>query len=219
MKRALSDKLIVTHLLAFIAGLGVAYFAMPALRDNPWLTINKPEETVRRLPPVVAEIRAVGSPRVNVPYRTPTPDQLGGRLIIPVQGIARDQLLDTFTQSRSESRVHNAIDIMAPEGTPVLAAVDGRIEKLHDSAAGGITIYQFNAQRNYSFYYAHLSAYAPNLAEGQLVHKGDLIGYVGHTGNASPDGPHLHFAVHALPPNARWSDGEAINPYPILRGE
>lgn len=204
-----TDRQIVTHLLAFIAGLAVAIWALPALRAPLHA------ERIERLGEITAKPRKAIKPAANA-FTTPSQADLNGRLIIPVQGIRRDQLSDTYTQSRSENRQHNAIDIMAPEGTPVLAADDGRIEKLHNSAAGGITIYQFNPERTYSYYYAHLSAYAPTLVEGALVRKGDVIGYVGHTGNASPEGPHLHFQLKALAKDSGWSDGYALNPYPVL---
>ena len=137
-------------------------------------------------------------------------------LIIPVQGIAAAQLSDTFTDARGESRVHDAIDIMAPTGTPVFAVADGRIVKLFTSKPGGLTIYQFDTADTVAFYYAHLDRYAEGVAEGQAVKQGDLIGYVGYTGNANQAAPHLHFAIMVLGPEKNWWQGEAINPYPYL---
>ena len=141
-----------------------------------------------------------------------------GGLMIPVQGIAASQLLDTFSDARSGGRVHDAIDIMAPAGTPVLAVADGTIEKLFDSERGGLTLYQFNPERTLAYYYAHLQGYAPGIAERQSVRRGQVIGYVGSTGNANPDAPHLHFAIFQLGPEQRWYEGTAINPYPLLGG-
>ena len=141
-----------------------------------------------------------------------------GGLLIPVQGIAATQLLDTFSDARSDNRVHDAIDIMAPAGTPVLAVADGHVEKLFDSERGGLTLYQFSADRRLAYYYAHLQGYAPGIAEGLALRRGQLIGYVGSTGNASPDAPHLHFAVFQLGPEQRWWEGTAVNPYPLLGG-
>ncbi|PZO08334.1 MAG: hypothetical protein DCF27_08585 [Lysobacteraceae bacterium] len=138
-------------------------------------------------------------------------------LIVPVEGIVAAQLSDTFTDARGEGRVHDAIDIMAPTGTPVLAVAGGRIVKLFNSKPGGLTIYQFDATEAVAFYYAHLDRYADGVAEGQAVKQGDLIGYVGFTGNASPDGPHLHFAIMVLGPEKNWWQGAAINPFPYLR--
>jgi murein DD-endopeptidase MepM/ murein hydrolase activator NlpD len=138
-------------------------------------------------------------------------------LIIPVDGITPVQLSDTFTDARGEGRLHDAIDIMAPTGTPVRAVADGRIVKLFDSKPGGLTIYQFDATGTVAFYYAHLDRYADGVVEGQQVKQGDLVGYVGYTGNANPAGPHLHFAIMVLGPEKKWWQGAAINPYPYLR--
>ncbi len=137
-------------------------------------------------------------------------------LLIPVEGIAAAQLADTFTDARSEGRSHDAIDIMAAAGTPVLAVADGHIEKLFDSVRGGLTVYQFEPTGAYAYYYAHLQRYADGLAEKQSVRRGQVIGYVGSTGNADPAAPHLHFAIFLLGPERRWSEGVAINPYPSL---
>jgi murein DD-endopeptidase MepM/ murein hydrolase activator NlpD len=124
-------------------------------------------------------------------------------------------LHDTFSDARG-SRVHEALDILAPRGTQVIAVEDGRIEKLFTSKAGGLTIYQFDPTRTFAYYYAHLDRYADGLVEGRIVKRGDVIGYVGSTGNASPDAPHLHFAIFRLGPERQWWKGEPINPYPIL---
>lgn len=145
-----------------------------------------------------------------------TPTDAAGSLLIPVQGIAAAALHDTFNDARSEGRRHDAIDIMAPAGTPVLAVADGRIEKLFLSDRGGITLYQFNPARTRAYYYAHLQRYADGIAEGQALRRGQVLGYVGATGNADPSAPHLHFAVFALGPEARWWEGTALNPYPML---
>jgi murein DD-endopeptidase MepM/ murein hydrolase activator NlpD len=106
---------------------------------------------------------------------------------------------------------------MAPRRTPVRAVEDGTIAKLFTSKAGGLTIYQFEPSGTFCYYYAHLDAYADGLAEGQTVHRGALIGYVGSTGNASPDAPHLHFSIFRLTPERQWWKGEPIDPYPVLR--
>ena len=140
-------------------------------------------------------------------------------LAIPVTGVRADQLIDTFTQSRAGGRPHDAIDIMAPQGTPVVAAAEGTVEKLFFSqGGGGITAYVLSPDRNWMFYYAHLQGYAPGLREGQRVGRGDAIGRVGSTGNANPEGPHLHFAIHRMSPDERWWQGRAVNPYPLLAG-
>lgn len=149
------------------------------------------------------------------PPASPPPAPPAG-LLIPVQGVAPAQLHDTFSDARSEGRVHDAIDILAPAGTAVLAVADGTVEKLFDSRRGGLTIYQFEPGGRYCYYYAHLQRYADGLAEKQAVRRGQVIGYVGSTGNASAGAPHLHFEVHRLGPERHWWQGEALNPYPLL---
>jgi len=141
-------------------------------------------------------------------------------LAIPVAGIAAGQLTDTYSQARAGGvRIHDAIDIMAPRGTPVIAAAEGTVEKLYFSrGGGGITAYVRSADGRWMYYYAHLDAYAAGLHEGQRVARGDPIGAVGSTGNASAEGPHLHFAINAMAPNDRWWQGRPINPYPLLAG-
>jgi murein DD-endopeptidase MepM/ murein hydrolase activator NlpD len=134
-------------------------------------------------------------------------------LTIPVQGITAPQLKDTFTQARAGGVPHDAIDIMAPRSTPVLAVDDGRIAKLFLSKAGGITLYQFDPESRYAYYYAHLDRYVDGMTEGGSVSKGQVIGYVGSTGNASPDAPHLHFAIFKLGPERHWWQGVPLNPY------
>jgi peptidoglycan LD-endopeptidase LytH len=140
-------------------------------------------------------------------------------LAIPVPGIKPDQLVDTFDQARASGRRHDAIDIMATEGTPVIAAADGTVEKLFNSVRGGITIYERSPDQRWTYYYAHLSAYTRGLAEGQQVKRGQVIGRVGHTGDASAAGPHLHFAINQMAPGEHWWNGTPINPYPLLAGK
>jgi murein DD-endopeptidase MepM/ murein hydrolase activator NlpD len=141
-------------------------------------------------------------------------------LAIPVAGIKASQLADTFTQARAGgARVHDAIDIMAPHGTPVVAAAPGRVEKLFFSqGGGGVTAYVRSPDGRWSYYYAHLQRYAPGLKEGQAVVRGTPIGTVGSTGNANPAGPHLHFAINRMNPGEAWHGGAAVNPYPLLAG-
>jgi murein DD-endopeptidase MepM/ murein hydrolase activator NlpD len=139
-------------------------------------------------------------------------------LALPVVGIKPEQLTDTFTQARGQGRRHDALDIMAPEGTPVIAAADGTVEKLFNSVRGGMTIYERSVDQRWVYYYAHLSAYAPGLHEGQQLKRGQVIAQVGHTGDASAAGPHLHFAVNSMAPGERWWHGTPINPYPLLAG-
>jgi murein DD-endopeptidase MepM/ murein hydrolase activator NlpD len=141
----------------------------------------------------------------------------GRRLLLPVEGVAPAALRDTFNEGRDAgARPHEALDIPAPHGTPVYAVDDGRLVKLFTSVPGGLTIYQFDPSNRYAYYYAHLDRYADGLREGMALARGDLIGYVGSTGNASADAPHLHFAIFRLGPEQQWWKGEALNPYPLL---
>lgn len=138
------------------------------------------------------------------------------RLMMPVEGIRPEHLTDTFTQSRSEGREHNAIDIIAPSGTPVRAAADGRIVKLLNSERGGITLYQLGTDERTVYYYAHLDRYAEGIGEGRTVRRGETIAYVGDTGNAQPGNHHLHFQIFVITDPKNFWDGTPINPYPLL---
>ncbi|HEV2690374.1 MAG TPA: M23 family metallopeptidase [Bryobacteraceae bacterium] len=154
-----------------------------------------------------ANARAASSPAVN-----PSGPVLSA---LPIDGLAAKDLHDSFAELRGLSR-HEAIDIMEPRGTPVRAVADGTIARLFLSKAGGNTIYLFDNGPVYCYYYAHLDRYADGLQEGQRVSAGDVIGYVGSTGNASATAPHLHFTIFELGPEKRWWKGTVLNPYPVL---
>ncbi len=141
-----------------------------------------------------------------------------GQTIIPVIGVKPEQLGDTFDDARGEGRVHDAIDIMAPRGTAVLAAAAGTVEKIFESKLGGHTLYIRRNGGAWVDYYAHLDSYAPGIVEGAKIAQGQIIATVGSTGDASPDAPHLHYAINAMAPGETWWKGTAINPYPILMG-
>jgi murein DD-endopeptidase MepM/ murein hydrolase activator NlpD len=141
---------------------------------------------------------------------------IGRQLMVPVEGVRPDQVKDTYLEPRAGGRTHRALDIMAPRGTPVLATDNGRVLRLRTGGDGGITIYAVDASDRFVFYYAHLDHYAASLAEGQDVVKGETIGFVGSTGNASEKYPHLHFQLMRRPNAARWWDGEPIDPKPYL---
>jgi peptidoglycan LD-endopeptidase LytH len=158
------------------------------------------------------------SPVVPPAASTSDPDLARRRLLVPVQGILDRDLHDTFNESRGGgARVHEALDIMAPRNTPVLAVEDGRIAKLFVSDQGGLTIYQFDPSETYTYYYAHLERYADGLKEGDPVRRGQVLGYVGTSGNSAKDAPHLHFAVFRLTPEKKWWQGTPLNPYPLFR--
>ena len=188
------------------------------------------------IPSNAPEAVAIGTP---LPVTTPTPTEEAHdsaaaapatapatsnfvgklNLIIPVAGVRPEQLIDTYADSRSEGRTHDAIDIMAAAETPVLAAADGKILKLFHSEKGGTTIYQLGPNQDLVFYYAHLSHYAPGLAEGGLVKQGQVIAYVGDTGNAGPGNFHLHFSIAVVADPKRYWEGSNINPYPLLQNK
>jgi murein DD-endopeptidase MepM/ murein hydrolase activator NlpD len=162
---------------------------------------------------------AQAEPRETVAIEPLDPSERAS-LVIPVLGVSADQLSDTFSDDRGGgTRLHEALDIMAPRGTPVVAAAPGTIGRLFQSDAGGNTIYVRSEDRRTIHYYAHLDAYAPGLEEGQEVRRGQRLGTVGSSGNANPEAPHLHFAILRTTPDAEWWEpATAINPYPLLAG-
>ncbi len=139
------------------------------------------------------------------------------QLTLPIAGVQPADIHDTFNEGRAHGKPHEAADILSPRGTPVLAMQDGVVRKLFTSVPGGLTVYEVDPQGIYCFYYAHLDHYAEDLHEGLEVKRGQVIGYVGTTGNAPANVPHLHLAIFKLGPEKRWWQGAAINPYPILR--
>ena len=184
-----------------------AFLAVIALMFNA-LMQPRAEQTPEQTGAALAQTAAVQPPvmaRASAPHRA---------LIVPVERVNVADLVDTWGASRSEGRTHEGIDIVAPQGTPVLAAADGRIVKFFESERGGITIYQFDTSERFVYYYAHLNARAAQLAEGDTVRQGQVIAYVGETGNAPI--PHLHFEVQRLTPEKHWWEAESMNPYPLL---
>ncbi|MEO8593346.1 MAG: M23 family metallopeptidase [Candidatus Solibacter sp.] len=155
------------------------------------------------------------APGAPAPAPTPTPGA-APRLAMPIAGIDPATLHSNFSEVR-EGHAHEAIDIMSPRGTPVLAVVEGNVAKLFTSKPGGLTVYQFDNAQRWCYYYAHLDRYAAGIKEGTLLRKGDVLGYVGSTGNAAPEAPHLHFAVFQLGPEKHWWEGTAVDPLPFLK--
>jgi murein DD-endopeptidase MepM/ murein hydrolase activator NlpD len=145
-------------------------------------------------------------------------DLYGRRLLLPIQGITKDSLSDSFMESRGHkgAQPHHAIDLGAPRGRPVLAVEDGTIRRIKWHPRGGLTIYQYGPEGRYSYYYAHLQKLAKGLAEGCMVQRGDVIAYVGSTGSAAASAPHLHFEVRKIADRDAWWSGDPINPYPLL---
>ena len=171
-----------------------------------------------RMAPAVGSVRThAARPQSEAMIeRMPDEEQLIDRhLGLPLPGLKRTDILDTFNQARVNHR-HEATDILAPRGTPILAMGAGVIKKLFNSRDGGLTIYQFDPGEAYCYYYAHLDHYAAGLVEGTFVRRGQVIGYVGTTGNAPANTPHLHLAIFRLGPDKRWWRGTPVNPYPVL---
>lgn len=197
--------------IAAVAGTPLAPLAEPA-RMPAATAIDEP-------PNAVVEVVAPTSGRTGmIPPTAPEAMDLAARkLTIPVSGIAPEKLVRSYDQARGGRRQHEAIDILAPHHTPVVAVEDGTIAKLFISKAGGLTVYQFDPREQYSYYYAHLDRYAEGLKEGDRVRRGQVLGYVGTSGNAPKDTPHLHFAVYRLTQDKRWWQGTPIDPYDLLR--
>ena len=175
--------------------------------------------SLKETPPAVVppEPEPPRTDEVPVMAANPIEDLRQRQLMLPVLGIKKEDLRSNFDEPRGRSRRHEAIDILAPRNTPVFAVEDGTIARLFSSEAGGITIYQYDPTKQYVYYYAHLEKYAPGLEEGDRVKRGDVIGYVGTTGNAPRDTPHLHFAIFRMTDEKRWWQGAPIDPYSVLR--
>ena len=220
-------RLLLVFLAGLLLGANLVYFAMQRggaeVRPTPAsasVVASAPTTTSVEAKPassIIATPATTALPATAPSASPQAPSPTG--LLLPVQGVRPEQLVDTYADARGEGRVHDAIDIMAARGTPVLAASDGSVAKLFASKAGGLTIYEFDPTSTWVYYYAHLDRYAANLAEGQALHRGDVIGYVGSSGNASPDAPHLHFAVSRLGPEKHWWQATPVNPYPLLGGK
>jgi peptidoglycan LD-endopeptidase LytH len=164
-------------------------------------------------PPVTSPVT---SPAATRPAPAPAAPDHAASLGMPVAGVDPRTLHSSFSQTRG-GHIHEALDIMAPRGAEVLAVAGGNVVKLFTSKPGGLTVYQFDDTRTWCYYYAHLDRYAPGLKEGMLLRKGDVLGYVGSTGDASADAPHLHFAVFQLRPGKHWWQGTAVDPLPLFK--
>ena len=175
------------------------------------------ESSQSAVPPPASTIGSIPARTSAAPIVEAPRDLVSRNLEIPVQGVRSDQLVDSFHDSRDGQREHQAIDILAPRNTPVVAVEDGTIAKLFESKAGGTTIYQFDPAAEYCYYYAHLERYVDGLREGEHVRKGQVVGYVGTSGNAPKGTPHLHFAVFRLNPDKRWWEGAPVNPFGAFR--
>jgi len=226
-------KWLITFILGVLVGAAILFVALQDVPEKPATEVAAAAPAAPGIPASQIEGQLPPAPVVvpnledaDLPLR-PTPDAtaaagaaapttMPGKLLVPVQGIKSAQLTDTFYQPRGEQRQHEALDIMAPTGTPVVAVADGKVAKLFHSKPGGLTVYQFDPTGQFAYYYAHLDRYADGIAEGMEVKRGTLIGYVGVTGNSDPNAPHLHFAVVALTPEKQWWKGTPLNPFPLM---
>jgi peptidoglycan LD-endopeptidase LytH len=207
--------MIVMAALVTIFPAGAAIVTQPLIEAAPRTVEVRP--TNGKEPAPVMPPPAAGATTEPTIARSAVDDLRDRNLTLPVQGIKRGDLRDTFNEARGASRRHEALDVLAPRNTPVLAVEDGKIARLFLSEAGGITIYQFDPTETYCYYYAHLERYADGLKEGSPVKRGQVIGYVGTTGNAPRNTPHLHFAIFQMTDEKKWWQGTAIDPYSVLR--
>jgi len=228
---------LMTFLLGVLVGAGGLFVALRAVPDDPAPVVAAAPPPAPGVPASQIDPQLPGPPvvqadlsDVDLPLRpysaVPAGDAqapadaaasaVHGKLLVPVQGIRLANLSNTYDQPRGNQRQHEALDIMAPKGTPVLAASDGKVAKLFTSKPGGTTLYQFDPLEKYAYYYAHLDRYADGIKEGMDLKRGDVIGYVGVTGNSDPNAPHLHFAVFELTPEKQWWKGTPLNPFPLM---
>lgn len=189
---------------------------------HPGDAAGRPLVTAPEIVPAGSALKAPFDETIRVPaipaVVAPADAGSGGLgLLIPVQGVTAGSLVDTYEQSRGQGRRHDAIDIMAPRGTPVVAVADGVVMKLFRSERGGITLYELAPDRRTIYYYAHLDRYATGIAEGQPLRRGQVLGYVGNTGDAGPGNYHLHFEVSTTADPRKYWGGTPENPYPLLR--
>ncbi len=212
--------LIAAGLLGFVLGAFIVGSLGSLTAPGPETTAaSHPSPAVDESASAVVEVPAPTSGRTGIiPREAPEAKDLAARkLTIPVNGVSADKLVRSYHDARTGGREHEALDILAPRNTPVVAVEDGTIARLFLSKAGGITVYQFDPAREYSYYYAHLERYADGLKEGDAVHRGQVLGYVGTSGNAPKNTPHLHFAIFRLTPDKHWWEGTPVDPFDILR--
>lgn len=229
---------LMTFLLGVLVGAGGLFVLLRAVPDEPAPVVATAPPAAAGVPASQIDPQLPGPPVVQTDlseadlplrpaYSAVSPEgakspadavasAVHGKLQVPVQGIRLANLSDTFDQPRGNQRHHEALDIMAPKGTPVLAAADGKVAKLFTSKPGGTTLYQFDPAEKYAYYYAHLDRYADGIREGMEIKRGTVLGYVGVTGNSDPNAPHLHFAVFELTPEKQWWKGTPLNPFPLL---
>jgi peptidoglycan LD-endopeptidase LytH len=189
----------------------------PSVSDDGNRTVYESHPSPLASPPPVAKPPIPSSTTGPMIEADPVPELRERQLVLPVRGAVRQELRDSFSETRGSTRNHEAIDIMAPRNTPIIAVENGTIARLFESKAGGTTVYQFDPATTYVYYYAHLERYADGLREGHHVQRGQVLGYVGTSGNAAKDTPHLHFAIFRLTEKKQWWQGHPIDPYEVLK--
>ena len=232
--RAASEGKSFIAMAALLASLGckvVIEHASDSARDtsrsDTTIVLSSTPTRSAPLPPPPESVKAMSHMSVSageladsipLPVTQSDLDALSGELMIPLPGVQASELRDTFNEKRGGgTRKHEALDILAPRGTPVLSASAGRVLKLHNSKDGGLMVYAADASDRFILMYAHLDHYADGMQDGLPLRQGQIIGYVGTTGNAPPNTPHLHFAI-AHPKDVKlWWTGEAIDPRPLLQ--
>ena len=199
--------------------LGSILLTIGCSQRSPWVVVASAPVPAAAAP--AARGPRPSTPSLSIPSAAPTDATAVAHLnslLFPVPGVDSTRLDDSFDEPRDGgTRRHNAIDIMAPRGAPVLSVQDGRILKLVKNSKGGITVYATDLDEQFVYYYAHLDRYHESVYAGKPVMRGDTLGFVGTTGNAPPEMPHLHFQVMRMPADHRYWEGEPINPYPLLR--
>jgi murein DD-endopeptidase MepM/ murein hydrolase activator NlpD len=229
--------LLAAYVAGYVAGIGTGMWMLAEMRDDSdeataisEFDTTGADASAANREPTDPSASALADPRATVRapgprIGAPKPAILGmpealadlrrRKLLLPVRGVRPAELRDSFGETRERTREHEALDILAPRSTPVLAVESGTVARLFTSVRGGLTIYQFDPSRTYAYYYAHLDRYAPGLEEGDRVHRGQTIGFVGTTGNAPENTPHLHFAIFLLTEEKRWWQGTPINAYDV----
>lgn len=190
---------------------------LPTMKDGGGQRVLESRPTAFATPPPVAGPPIASSETSPISGTESVTELRHRQLALPVRGVLRPALRDSFYETRGSARGHEAIDIMAPRNTAVLAVEGGTIAKLFESKPGGTTVYQFDLTSRYMYYYAHLERYADGLREGNRVLRGDVLGYVGTSGNAPKDAPHLHFAIFRITDAKHWWQGSPIDPYEVFK--
>jgi murein DD-endopeptidase MepM/ murein hydrolase activator NlpD len=213
-----ASRLLLSGLLAGAAcARPVLYYPEPLTAEKP--AESKPASKAAPSPSgvplmTVSEYRPAGSTSASADV-----EYLRSRqILVPVAGADMTRVEDSFNDPRDGERVHRAIDILAPRGTPIISADDGRIVRMTTSTLGGISMYTVDPDQRIVYYYAHMDHYNDAMTPGKTISRGDTLGFVGTTGNAPKNTPHLHFQVMRWPADGKYWNGEPINPFDLLGG-